>query len=348
MSTPESPIFDDAPRTVQRQPQPIVIQTSNGFVSRWTIRLLAVLLGFSVLFNIGLFSAWSEYYSAAEPPTEKYVSGSRTGLQKIARITISGTIMPPFTERWIEQIQAATEADAVKGVLLVVDSPGGLVADSHQIYHELGKLRAKKPIYVAMQRMAASGGYYVAMGAGPQGKIFAEPTTWTGSIGVIMPRYEFGDLASKLGIKSAPLKTGEFKDALNPFEPLSESERELWMNILDQSFQQFLQIIDENRETLDLAGVKKLATGQIYTAKDAKANGLVDQIGFEDEAIAALQAELGGKDYRVVEYESPSSLMDVLMGQAQAQAPNPLETLLESAVPRAWFFCSGLAPASAR
>ena len=103
--------------------------------------------------------------------------------------------------------------------LLVIDSPGGLVTDSHQIYHRLQKLQKEKPVNVQMKRMAASGGYYIAMGAGPKAKIFAEPTTWTGSIGVILPRYDFSKIAEQYGVASDPIKTGPYKDSLNPLRP---------------------------------------------------------------------------------------------------------------------------------
>jgi len=121
-----------------------------------------------------------------------------------------------------------------------------------------------------MSSLAASGGYFVAMGAGPKSKIFAEPTTWTGSIGVIIPHYEVSDAATKLGIRAAPLKTGEFKDSLSPFRELTPRDKEVWDNILNQSFELFLEVIDENRDTLDMAKTRALATGQVYTAKDAK------------------------------------------------------------------------------
>src|SRR5207248_4028218 len=106
-------------------------------------------------------------------------------------------------------IKKAKEDANVKGVLLAVDSPGGTVTDSHKIYHQLKELSEKKPVFVSMGSLAASGGYFVAMGAGTQAKIYAEPTTWTGSIGVIIPHYEVTELAEKAGIKALPLKTGE-------------------------------------------------------------------------------------------------------------------------------------------
>lgn len=249
--------------------------------------------------------------------------------------------MPPFTERLLHSIDAATNDDAVKGVLLEIDSPGGLVADSHQIYDRLQRLAEKKPIYVSMKRMAASGGYYIAMGAGPESRIFAEPTTWTGSIGVIIPRYNAAGLAAKYGVKTDSLKTGEFKDSLNPFRDLTKREQDLWASILDDSFVRFVGVISKNRPLLDDAGVRSLATGQIYTAKQALENGLVDEIGFPDAAMDALQQKLGLDDARVVTYYRQPSLVELALGYSEAKSPpSAIQTLLDASVPRAMYYCS--------
>ena len=322
--------------------QTIILQSAPSFWRSWSTRLLLAALGFSVMFNFGLFSAYREYFANTEPPLERFHSGSETSADKIALLQVNGTIMPPFTERLLKQIERVGKDDNVKGVLLVVDSPGGLVADSHEIYHRLKQVSAKKPIFVQMKRMAASGGYYISMGAGPQGRIFAEPTTWTGSIGVIIPRYDFSKLAEKYGVGSDPLKTGEFKDALNPFRPLSDNERKLWENILDQSFQKFIGVIDENREELDAAAVKVLATGQIFTADDAKQNKLIDEIGYEDEALKALKEKLKLKDARVITYHSPLTLAEQILGSAvQVKQPvDPWKALIDASVPRALYICS--------
>lgn len=325
--------------------QTIVIQSTTSIWRSWITRLLLAALGMSVLFNVSLFGAYREYFASTEPPNERFVSGDASASDKIALLTVDGTIMPPFTERLLEQIEHVGKDAAVKGVLLVIDSPGGLVADSHEIYHRLRQLeeQQKKPIYVQMKRIAASGGYYIAMGAGPHAKIFAEPTTWTGSIGVIIPRYDFSKLADKYGIASDPLKTGEFKDALNPLRPMTDNERKLWENIIDQSFQKFIKVIDDNRDTLDAEGVKALATGQIYTADDAKANKLVDEIGYQEDAIQSLKEKLGLQKVRVVKYKSHQTLVEQLLSSMQARpAIDPWKVLMDASVPRAMYLCSWL------
>lgn len=340
---PASPIFDqDQP---SRPPAPtVVVHAQGGGWRSWAIRLLIVGLAFSVLINFSLFAAYRDYFSNVDAPTEKFHSGDEFARDKIAVLKMDGTIMPPYTERLVKQIKHAAKTDAVKGVLLVVDSPGGYVGDSHLIYRELLKLTEKKPVFVYMTGMAASGGYYISMGAGPNGKIFAEPTVWTGSIGVIIPRYDVSQLAEKWGVNVDPLKTGEFKDALSPFRPLSERERKLWEDILNQAFEQFVEVIDLNRDNLTADQVKALATGQIYTAKDALANGLIDEIGYEDDALDKLKAQLQLTKVRIVTYEHPPTLTDLLVGAKAGSSHESVRSLLEASVPRALYYCSWLPP----
>lgn len=193
--------------------------------SFWT-KFLVFALVISIMVNFAMHGQYEEYFSNATGPTEKYYSGDMESQNKIAIISVDGTIMSPLTDQVIKSVKQAKKDNDVKAVLLSVDSPGGLVADSHQIHHELKLLsESGKPVYVVMKRMAASGGLYVAMGAGPEAKIFAEPTCWTGSIGVIIPRFDLSGLAEKYGVSSEPLKTGKFKDSLSPFRELDEEEK---------------------------------------------------------------------------------------------------------------------------
>ena len=341
---------------------------------RWGFRLVLLLLLISIGVNFVIYSKYSDYFAASSSPAERFLSGDAESRDKIAVIRIEGTIMPPFTANLLKQIEKATEDDAVKGVLLTIDSPGGLVADSHQIYHRLVELReAGKPIYVAMKRIAASGGYYVAMGCGSAGKIYAEPTTWTGSIGVIIPRYDVSGLAESWHVRSDPLKTGRFKDALSPFREITPEERQLWGGILNESFDRFLTVIDENRDTLvrrESAAVAEkpkndvvphstelvafsdrnatsedLATGRIFPATEAMAKGLVDEIGFEDDALEALQQQLGLENPRVVTYHNPMSLFQKLLGLMEAHEPtHDQQRVLTATVPQAMYYFSWVPP----
>lgn len=322
------------------QPAWIVVQPERrGW--KWGRRLLWMALGVSLLFNACMLAAWSDYIAPSTSPNEHFHSGDRLANDKIALLKIHGTIMPPFTERLLKAIKRAGEDDAVKGILLEIDSPGGLVADSHEIYHRLRELNAKKPIAVQMKRMAASGGYYVAMGAGVDGRIFAEPTCWTGSIGVIIPRFDVSEAAKKLGVSSDPLKTGPLKDALSPFRELTPEERTVWNAILDDAFQRFQGVIREGRQSLTAAQVKEVATGQIFTADQAKEKGLIDEIGYEEDSTKWLKEKCGLKSARVITYATSSSLLDVILGSSdEARHRGELQMLLDAGVPRAFYHCS--------
>ncbi|MDG2390677.1 MAG: signal peptide peptidase SppA [Planctomycetaceae bacterium] len=334
--------------TESANPQPantpqIIVNVPDPHKSTWKWRLLIFVLFISIMVNLQLVTLTSTLSSESSSVQESYHSGDKDADAKIVRIEVTGTIMAPFTEKTIEFIQEAAKQEDVKGVLLVVDSPGGLVTDSHQIYHEMKKLSEKKPVYVAMKDMAASGGYYISMGIGTKGKIYAEPTTWTGSIGVILPRYNATEMAQKLGVKPEPIRTGPLKGSLSPFRDMTEEEMAVWTEIIDDSFDRFLSIIDANRENLDKEQVRALATGQVYTASQALENGLVDAIGFEEDAIAALKTELGLKAVNVVTYSGPPTIYDVLMGSAKASAPEEQwRSIMEMTVPKAMYYCSWL------
>ena len=307
---------------------------------RWVVWLLLITLAGSLVWNAVQYYRNSEYYGRLSAPTEQFHSGETHATDRIALIRMSGTIMPPYTGRLLKQIKKAREDEDVKGTILVVDSPGGLVADSHMIYRELRLLSAEKPMFVSMKRLAASGGYYIAMGAGPDAKIFAQPTTWTGSIGVIIPRYNVSKLANEYGVQVEPLKSGRFKDTMSPFRDLSDEERQLWADIINDSFDRFVGVIEENRSNLTRKEVESLATGQIYTANQAKANGLIDEIGFLEDVVDEMKSKLGLSEARVVTYYSPPTILEQVTGFSKTQTPDPLATLLDQSVPRAMYLFS--------
>lgn len=306
---------------------------------RWLFALVFLALLGSLFVNLALTAVCASYFQDAEPPTEKYHSGNKLAKDKIVRLVTDFTIMPPHTDRLIETIRHVRDKDDIKGAILIIDSPGGLVSDSHEIYHELLKLAEKKPVFVSMKGIAASGGYYIAMGAGEGAPIYAEPTTWTGSIGVIMPRYNATELAKKIGIESESLVTGPLKETLSPLKPLTPEERKVWDTILDDSFRRFLKVIDDSRANLDMKQVEALATGQVYTANQALENGLIDKIGYEEDALNALKEKLGLTEVLVVDYDYPKSLSEVLMGvSSQVQPTDPVTKLMNASVPRAMYY----------
>lgn len=312
---------------------------------RWRTWLLVLVLLISVAFNLVLYNRYHTYLGIGEGVIEQFYAGDITALDKIALIYVEGTISPPFTGRILKAIEQAGTDARVKGVVLIVDSPGGLVADSHEIYHELRKLNEErqKPIYVSMRRLAASGGYYVSMGAGPEGLLFAEPTTWAGSIGVIIPHYDISGLADKIGVKEDSPKTGPYKDTLTMFRPVTAADKELWKPILDDSLDRFVHVIADSRKKLDVKQVRELATGQIFTSHQALENKLIDKIGYLDDAIEALKMKLQLKNVRIVKYESSQTLLETILSSRTSAPPQSnFSALLDAAVPRAYYLFSSL------
>lgn len=348
----------------------IIVQTAGpSSLRKWFTRLLLLALAGSIITNFVFYARYQDYFADAKSPKERFHSGNRDAEAKIALLELTGTVSPPFTGRLIRSIKRAREDEDVKGAILVIDSPGGFVADSHQIYHELKKLSKEKPLVVVMKRMAASGGYYIAMGAGPDATIYAEPSTWTGSIGVIIPRYNASKLAVEhLGVTSEPLKTGRFKDSLSPFRDLRDDEVELWTAIMNDSFNRFLDVIAENRKPLRRADVRLLgwsssaaavlqkklaqppektvehfATGQIFTANQALRAGLIDKIGYLDDAIDELKGRIKTDSVRVVRYRHPETLLGMLAGMAEANQPERQWTMVRNlTVPQPMYYCSSL------
>jgi protease-4 len=306
--------------------------------ARWLRRLFLSLLLVSIVLNLWFILDPLSY----SPPriAEQHLTGDKGAGDRIAVINFTGTISPPFTERWLKQLKQAAKDDTVKGVVMAIDSPGGFVADSHQLLREIQKLAAAKPVYVAMKRIAASGGYYIAMGIGENGRIFAEPTTWTGSIGVIIPRFNATELVQKIGLKSEPLVTGPLKDTLNPFREMTEQENQVWAAIMKDAFDRFVSVIDAGRAQLDDGAIRKLATGQIYTASQALENHLVDEIGYTEDAIAALAKQLQLPSYDAFEYRSTPGLVDSLIGSKFSGADVIADQILQASVPKAMYYAS--------
>lgn len=320
-------------------------------------RLLMILLGISVLANILMYSSYQQYFSETKPLPEKFHSGAKDAEKKIAVIRAHGVLMGENSEYVLKQVKQAREDENVVAVVLEVDSPGGLVSDSHRIYHKLNELHeAERPIVVSMKTLAASGGYYIAMGAGSGSKIYAEPTTWTGSIGVLFPRYEAVKLINNWGIEDKSLATGPLKNAGSLTRPMDEAEREQWEHVINDAFEQFLTVVGEGRSKLAPEQIRSLATGQVFTADDALGNGLVDEIGFLEDAIDEAKRLSGEETVRVVTYSRQPTPLEVLTGTATAPSVPGLgiETLLELSVPRAMYIVSwgrsfaGALPGSAR
>ena len=333
----------------------VIVQTSgSGRLQRfmtfvgWTGFILCA---FSLMSHFG---AETDYFDTSEGIKEQFHSRSQVAQNKIAIIAVSGVILEGdgFVKRQIDRIRAD---DAVKAVVLRIDTPGGTVTGSDYIFHHLVKLRKEKniPLVVSMGSMATSGGYYIAMAVGDQEQtIFAEPTTTTGSIGVIIPHYDFSGFLERWNIKDDSIASHERKQMLSMTRELNPEHRLIVQEYIDESFLRFKQIVKQGRpvfrdgtdDITDKATGTDLATGEIFSAQKAEKYQLIDKIGFLDEALdrAAALANLQPSSVRIVQYKKPVSLLNIT-GLAQQQATgNRLQTLLELSAPRAYYLTTSL------
>lgn len=220
-----------------------------------------------------------------------------------------------------ELIKKATKDKSVKGILIRVNSPGGTVAASQELYNVIKKARKKKPVVITMGDIAASGGYYIASASDA---IFANPGTITGSIGVITSYLNFYDLLTMIGVKGIVIKSGEYKDIGNPTRPLTEEERKILQALLDDTYNQFLKDVARGRK-MPLSKVASIAKGLIYTGAQAKKAGLVDFLGDYQKALRhtqklvkmrfpELKRKYGKSDLPVEETWRESSIFDILIG----------------------------------
>ncbi len=284
---------------------------------------------------------------------EHWHSLSKTAADKIAIISVEGTIMgdETFVKKQIDHVR---DDDSIKAVVLRVDSPGGTVTGSDYIYHHLKKLAEDRriPLVVSMGSVAASGGYYVAMAAGDNDNtIYAEPTTWTGSIGVIIPHYDISGLLEKFNIADDSIASNPLKMMGSPTRKFPEAiraeEQQILKGLVDSSFEGFKEIVLASRAKLreDQAAQDTVFTGRIFTAKQALQNHLVDQLGFIEDAIDRA-VELTGLDkheVKVIKFQRPAGLLEVmLLGTQGRKQPIDLAALLELATPKAYYLCTGI------
>ncbi len=274
---------------------------------------------------LGLYTRHREYFDTTGGAQEQYHSRSKSARDKVAIINISGVI--GTGEEAKRQIDCVREDDRVKAIVLRIDSPGGTITGSDYLYHHLCELKQEReiPLVVSMGSVAASGGYYIAMAVGDQPRsIFAEPTTTTGSIGVIVPHYDLSGLMERLDIKDDSIASHPRKRLLSMTKPLSADDREILEDYMEEAFDRFKEIVRQGRPAFrgKEGELEELATGQIFSAQQARQHGLVDEIGFLEAAIDRA-AELAGfepQEVRVVQYRSPLQLIDLLLAARSSHA----------------------------
>ncbi|MBU6309022.1 MAG: signal peptide peptidase SppA [Planctomycetes bacterium] len=333
----------------QQPPTRVILEQANPW-SRWFARAGWIVAGIAVLSAVGSAGAFSRYFQRDSRVVEKWHSLSKLAADKVAVVSVTGAILggDGFVRAQLDQVE---EDDAVKAIVLRVDSPGGTVSGSDEIHHRLAKLVEKRdiPVVVSMGGIAASGGYYVAMAnRGKDDVIFAEPATLTGSIGVIIPHFDISQALRKYDIRDDSIASGPLKEMLSVSKDrtpeLAEKERKLIQELVDDMFRRFKEIVKAGRPKLDDDAVDRVATGQIFTARQALEAGLVDRIGFLEDAIdrAVELAGLSAEKARVVKYSKPKGLLDEVLGGASPTGRVDLAAIAELTTPRGWYLCSWL------
>lgn len=221
------------------------------------------------------------------------------------------------TDEVIKQLHAAAADKSVRAIVLRINSPGGSSSATEEVAGEIQKIRQSgKLVVTSMGDVAASGGYWLAASTD---KIYANPTTLTGSIGVYMPYSNWEELYKKIGIRQEKIKSGAHKDILSSDRPMTPEERVILQTMVDEIYESFVQVVAEGRE-MDVDEVRKLADGRVYTGKQAMALGLVDEMGNLYDAIdgAAELAGLAGKP-KVKEFGKTNPLSKLFSAASKAE-----------------------------
>jgi protease-4 len=312
---------------------------NNGSkVGCWiAIAILAMLLFGSFLTNVGLTaalfsgSASTGYdYPVDELPEfdEVWSYGNYDGA-KVVRIDLTGVIMrgrrerlfgyePDMVERILNEIRAATIDTTVKAILLEVDSPGGGVTPSDEIYAALEHFKTEdeeRMIMVFIRDLGASGAYYAAM-AGDY--IMAEPTTIVGSVGVIMQTLNMKGLGDKVGLSSVTIASGKNKDMLNPFEEVNPQHVAMLQELVDGMQERFASIVEDSRGLES----RELLDGRVFNASQAMENNLIDGVGYLQDAIEKLAFLLDAEDLYLIRYHESRGFFDSLMASRLPQLPD--------------------------
>jgi protease-4 len=216
--------------------------------------------------------------------------GITDGGAKIGVIAIDGVISSDLTENTVRQLTKYGDDASIKAIILRIDSPGGGVASSQEIYEEVRRVRSSGKLVVAsLGSVAASGGYYIACVAD---RIFASAGTLTGSIGVIVQFANAEELLRKVGVEATVITSGPFKDSGNPTRTLRPEERQLFQSLVDDVYQQFVEAVAQGRN-LPLDQVRQAADGRIYSGRQAKDLRLVDELGSFQDAITYAASTIG-------------------------------------------------------
>ncbi len=289
----------------------------GGFFKGLLIVLLLIGLAISFMANIALMG---DRVTGGGTQTV-IVQGDAN--EKIAVIPVEGLIMEEEYRKIARHLDAVEKDSQVKAIVLEIDTPGGAVTASDEIYKRIVKLKNARqiPVIATQGGLATSGGYYVSCAAD---YVFSQPTTLTGNIGVIMPRFNVSKLMDKYGIEETTIaSTGAiFKNAGSMFKPEKPEETAYIQGIADQAFAQFKAVVVAGRAGKLVGKIDNIANGKVYTANEAKSLGLVDAIGYADDAYAYAASKAGLTKMHVVRYSDPTSLLDLLRSKSTVNAPS--------------------------
>src|SRR4029453_10850974 len=258
----------------------------------YILRGLGLLFVFILVVFTGIF--FYAYLTGGDSKALSLFSGDGVGV-----LQIDGAI--DDSRGVLIELKRLKEQPWVKAIVVRIDSPGGAVAPTQEIFEEIQRSKKQKPFIASMGGMATSGGYYIAAACD---KIVANPGTLTGSIGVIMQLTNVEDLMKKIGVKGVNVKSGQNKDIGSPFQPLSPEGKEILQSLVDNVHGQFVAAVAKGR-SMDEAQVRKLADGRLYSGAQAKELGLVDQFGTLDDAIEFAAKRVGLEENPTVYYSSP-------------------------------------------
>ncbi len=267
-----------------------------------------MLRGCAVVFGV-LFAFFVVFGIVSRLEDVPFAAGGKVGV-----LPVTGVITD--SEATIEQLKRFAKDDSVKAIVVRINSPGGGVGPSQEIHEEIRKLKGKKPVVSSMGAVAASGGYYIACASQ---KIYANPGTITGSIGVIMQFVNVKDLIEKIGIKGVVVKSGELKDTGSPVRDMTPEERQYLQAVIDNVHAQFVQAVADGRK-LDVEAVRKIADGRIFSGEQAKELGLVDALGNQEDAVAEAgrMAKIEGEPRVVMPPKKKISFLDLLREEAKS------------------------------
>jgi protease-4 len=240
-----------------------------------------------------------------------FIQGLSLGRYNIGLVEITGLITSP--SRYVEYFKKLEKDPRINAVVVRINSPGGGVAASQEIFDAIDRLRKKgKPVVVSMGAVAASGGYYIACAAD---KIVADPGTITGSIGVLVEITGVEKLMEKIWVRVEVIKSGKHKDIGSPFRPMTKEERKLLEGVVLDIYDQFLEVVSERRG-IPMDSLKAIADGRLFSGRQALKLGLVDSLGSLEVAVS-LARELGGikEEPRILRFKRPWRLIDFILGK---------------------------------